>query len=283
MSPGTGSPGKPGSESMRRLVIRPGAIGDFIVSLPAIESLRDGYLEIWARAPNVPLARPADRARSIESTGLDLLGVTEPEPRLVKELRGFDSIVSWYGSNRPEFRELTASLGLPFTFLPALPPGGAGMHAADFYLAAVQKIHGQSGLDGVPRIPCPPRPRAGAVIHPFAASAAKRWPMERFRELARLLERRMPVCWCAGPEDELPGALRIPDLYELAVRLAGARVFIGNDSGISHLAAAAGTPVVVLFGPTDPAVWAPRGPDVRVCAKPSLAEITVAGVLAQIP
>ncbi len=268
--------------AVRRLVIRPGAIGDFIVSLPAIESLRDGYLEVWARAPNVPLARLADRARSIESTGLDLLGITEPDPRLLEALRGFDGIVSWYGSNRPEFRALTASLGLPFTFLPALPPDGA-MHAADFYLASVRKIHGKTGLDGVPRIPCPPLPHRGAVIHPFAASRAKRWPMERFRELARELERRMPVCWCAGPEDELPGALRIPDLYELAVRLAGARVFIGNDSGISHLAAAAGTPVVVLFGPTDPSVWAPRGPDVRVCAKPSLDAITVAEVLAAIP
>ena len=60
------------------------------------------------------------------------------------------------------------------------------------------------------------------------------------------------------------GAVRIDDLYELARWLAGASVYIGNDCGISHLAAAVGTPVVVLFGPTDPAVWAPRGPSVTV-------------------
>ncbi len=46
--------------------------------------------------------------------------------------------------------------------------------------------------------------------------------------------------------------------------LARASLYIGNDSGITHLAAAVGTPVLAMFGPTDPAVWAPRGPNVRV-------------------
>ena len=75
----------------------------------------------------------------------------------------------------------------------------------------------------------------------------------------------MPVKWCAGEEDPpLPGAVRIDDLYELACWLAKARLYIGNDSGITHLAAAVGTPVLALFGPTDPEVWAPRGQNVRV-------------------
>jgi ADP-heptose:LPS heptosyltransferase len=264
---------------MRRLVIRPGAIGDFIVSLPAIECLRTSWLEVWTRSPNVPLARTADRARSIAATGLDLLGIGEPDPRLIRELRGFDSIVSWYGANRPEFRELTASLGLPFRFLPALPPEGAGMHAADYYLAQVRDLASRTG-DGVPRIPCPRGRGDFAVIHPFAAAERKRWPLERFRELAREVERHVPVRWCAGPEDELPDAVRISDLYELACWLAKARIFIGNDSGISHLAAAVGTPVVALFGPTDPAVWAPRGPDVRVVARAAMDLVSVRDVLA---
>jgi ADP-heptose:LPS heptosyltransferase len=74
----------------------------------------------------------------------------------------------------------------------------------------------------------------------------------------------MPVRWCSGPEDPpLENAVRIGNLYELGCWLAGARLYIGNDSGITHLAAAAGTPVLALFGPSDPAVWAPRGPHVR--------------------
>src|SRR5207302_7263558 len=80
---------------------------------------------------------------------------------------------------------------------------------------------------------------------------------EKFREVARQL--KIPVRWCAGPEEELEDAIHINNLYDLACWLARARVYIGNDSGISHLAAAVGTPTIVLFGPTDPAVWAPLG------------------------
>ena len=237
--------------------------------------------EVWARRPNVPLVRFA-RARAIEDTGLDLLGIADPGPSLVPALRGFDSIVSWYGANRPDFREFVASLGLPFIFLPAFPLGGTGLHAADFYLAQVRGLGAPCASDGIPRIPCPAACGDFAVIHPFASSPAKRWALERFQELGHRLETRMPVRWCAGPEDDLPGAVRIPDLYELACWLAAARVYVGNDSGIAHLAAAVGTPVVVLFGPTDPAVWAPRGPRVRVVASAAIDRIGVEDVLAAV-
>ncbi len=92
----------------------------------------------------------------------------------------------------------------------------------------------------------------------------------------------MPVRWCAGPEEALEDAVRFEDLGELARFLAGARLFLGNDSGIAHLAAAVGTPVVALFGPTDPAVWAPRGPHVSVVARPALDSIGVDEVIATI-
>ncbi|MGA3043266.1 MAG: glycosyltransferase family 9 protein [Bryobacteraceae bacterium] len=263
---------------MKRLIIRPGAIGDFIVSIPAIECLRAPYLEIWAAPGNVPLAaRIAQHARSIPSTGLDLLEITGPDARLLESLRGFDSIVSWYGANRPEFREAVAALRLPFRFLAALPPIGPSPHAVDFYLAQARDLldNAPCASDGIPRIPCDAVRGGSAVIHPFAGSPIKRWPLARFQELARRLERRMPVEWCAGPEDQLPGARRFDDLYELACWLATARVYIGNDSGPAHLAAAVGTPVLALFGPTDPAVWAPRGPRVTIAAAPALDDITV--------
>jgi hypothetical protein len=245
---------------MRRLAIRPGAIGDLIVSLPALECLRADYLEVWVAAPNVPLVRFAHRVRSIASTGIDLLGVTEPPQGLLDQLRAFDSIVSWYGANRPEFRDLVRSLQLPFTFYPALPPEGSGVHAVDFYLRQV------SGAEGaIPRIPCESSPENFAVIHPFSGSLKKNWAFEKFQALARGLERTMPVYWCAGPDDPpIPGAIYLENLYDLACWLARARLYIGNDSGIAHLAAAVGTPVLALFGPTDPATWAPRGSNVRI-------------------
>lgn len=249
---------------MRRLVIRPGAIGDFILSLPSIQSLRTGYLEVWVPSPIVPLLRFADRVRSIASTGLDLAGVADPPARLLDELRGFDSIVSWYGANRPEFRDLFRSLNLPCVFYPALPPEAAAVHATDFYLDQVRDLCESSG-DVIPHIQCDVPREDFAVIHPFSGSARKNWPLEKFRHLARGLERNLRVHWCAGPDDPpLAGAVRIDDLYELARWLARARLYVGNDSGVTHLAAAVGTPVLALFGPTDPARWAPRGPNVRV-------------------
>jgi heptosyltransferase III len=249
---------------MRRLAIRPGALGDLIVSLPALECLKTNYLEVWTSLSNLPLVRFADRTRSITATRLDLLGVTSPPPELLDALRGFDSIVSWYGANRPEFRETVTSLGLPFTFFQALPAESAGVHATDFYLDQVRTIADCTG-DGVPRIECPVEPGHFAVIHPFSGSARKNWPLEKFRALASKLARTMPVQWCAGEQDPpFEGAVRIDDLYQLACWLAGAGLYIGNDSGVTHLAAAVGTPVLALFGPTDPAVWAPRGSNVRV-------------------
>ena len=244
---------------MRRLAIRPGGIGDFILSLPALEFLAGPDLEIWTAGVNVPLIRFA-RARSIAATGLNLLGVGEPPARLLEDLGGFDAIFSWYGSNRPEFRELVGRLGLPFTFFPALPPEGDGRHAADFYLDQVGAPRGAS-----PRIECRVERGRFAVIHPFSGSPRKNWPLEKFRALAARLERHLPVEWCAGRDDPaLPGAVRIDDLYQLACWLAQAALYIGNDSGITHLAAAAGTPVLALFGPTDPEVWGPRGDHVRI-------------------
>jgi ADP-heptose:LPS heptosyltransferase len=264
---------------IRRLIIRPGAIGDFILSLPAMESLRTGFLEVWGASANIPLVRFADRTRAIAATGLDLLGISGPDERLITCLRTFSSIVSWYGANRPEFRALTRELRLPFEFLTALPPPASEIHAADYYLRQAASLGGVP-VPAVPRIPVPRRERDGCVIHPFSGSPRKNWPLDRYRALADRLGALLPVEWCAGPEDDLPGAFQLPDLYDLACRLAGARLFIGNDSGITHLAAALGTPVVALFGSTDPAIWAPRGENVVVLRGGGMPEIGVEEVLA---
>jgi ADP-heptose:LPS heptosyltransferase len=241
----------------RRLLIRPGAIGDVILSLPALEAARATYTEVWAPRPMLPLIRFADRTRAIADTGLDLVGVVEGAR--VPELETFDSIYSWYGTHRPEFRD--AVRHFPFTFFPALPPPA----------------------EGTPRIAVPETTRQNfAIIHPFASSPARRWPLESFREVAARLE--IPIKWCAGPQEHLEDALRVDDLYELACWISTARLYIGNDSGIAHLAAAVGTPVVAIFLASDPSVWAPRGRSVtghvRVLEHPSIAEVVAAARIA---
>lgn len=237
----------------RRLLIRPGAIGDCILSLPVLEAARAGYTEVWAPRPVLPLIRFADRTRAIIDTGLDLVGVTGDAH--VPLLETFDSIYSWYGTQRPEFRDAVAHL--PFTFFPAFPIPHAGP----------------------PRIPVPPCPVENfAVIHPFSGSPHKNWPIEKFRSLAAKLP--MPVKWCVEPglsgdergNEFLDGSrddvAAIADLYDLGAWLSTARIYIGNDSGISHLAAAVGAPVVAIFLTTDPRVWAPRGPHVLALENP---------------
>jgi len=265
---------------VRRLLIRPGGIGDVITSLPALESLRAGYTEVWVPTALRPLVRFADRVESIADTGLDGFGIPdrEPSPGLIERLAGFDSIVSWYGEAREEFRAAVEARGLPFQFFPALPSMDGALHAVDYFLAHARQSGGRI-VEPIPRIRCPGGRRDFGVIHPFSGSARKNWPLTRFRELADVLDSRIPVAWCAGPEEALEGAVRFDDLYELACWLASARSYVGNDSGITHLAAAVGTPVVALFGVTNPRVWAPRGPRVRVVAAESMEDIQPNAVL----
>jgi ADP-heptose:LPS heptosyltransferase len=229
---------------VRRLLIRPGAIGDCILTFPAMEALRADYTEVWVPRVVAPLVRFAHRVRAIADTGLDLVGITDSPA--MKTLAGFDEIVSWYGTNRPEFREAVAHL--PFRFFPALPPP-----------------------PGEPRIDVPPIPRTRIVVHPFASGPGKQWPLERFEEVAQ----RLGAEWAVDRD----GSPRIEDLYELACWLRGAKLYIGNDSGITHLAAAVGAPVVALFGPMDPAIWAPRTPWREILRGQPMETISVGDVL----
>ena len=132
------------------------------------------------------------------------------------------------------------------------------------------------GPDGAsPSDPLPSRNDRGFIaIHPFSGSRPKNWPLEKYRTLAAQLKR--PVEFCAGPEENLEEAVRFDDLYDVARWLASARAYVGNDSGISHLAAAVGTPVVAIFRTSNPAVWAPRGPAVIVLQEPDVEEVRAA-------
>jgi heptosyltransferase-3 len=252
---------------MRRLLIRPGAIGDCILCFPALQHLAASYTEVWVPSAVVPLVQFADRVVSLSATGIDLVGVGDLEAPddFKKRLQSFDSIVSWYGANREEFQSAIRELGVPCTFHRALPPESDARHATDFFCA---QVGAPPGL--LPRISVRPACRRRTiVIHPFSGSTRKNWPLNFFRELAS----RLPctVEWTAGPEEALPEATRFENLSELASWIAGADLYIGNDSGITHLAAATGVKTLALFQVTDPAKWAPRGPNVVVLEKPSVA------------
>ncbi len=260
---------------MRRLLIRPGAIGDCILSLPALERLAVDYTEIWLPSAMVPLIRFASAVCPLSSTGLDLVGIGDLEmpARLRARLASFDSIVSWYGANREEFRQALLEVGVPCEFHRALPPAEYGEHAADFF---AEQVGAARGL--VPRLDIQPgATRETVVIHPFSGSRRKNWPLEYFRQLATAL--RYPVEWTAGPEEELAGATRFVDLADLGAWIGGARLYIGNDSGMTHLAAAMGVRTLALFGPTAPETWAPRGENVTVLHSNPIDQLEIEAVL----
>ncbi len=252
---------------MRQLILRPGAIGDCILAFPALEHLTraSGYTEIWISSPVVPLISFAQRVRSLATTGIDLVGVGDlPMPeKLREEIRSFDLIVSWYGTNRPEFRDAIEEVGPACKFLDALPPKDFAGHAVDFFSEQV----GAPQLQ-IPRVRVSGTARSTIVVHPFSGSKQKNWPLDHYRLLAQKLP--LPIEWTAGPAEALAEAHRFEDLGKLALWLSGAALYIGNDSGITHLAAATGVPTLALFGPTDPAVWGARGEHVSILRNASV-------------
>jgi ADP-heptose:LPS heptosyltransferase len=107
------------------------------------------------------------------------------------------------------------------------------------------------------------------VIHAFASAPEKAWPADRFVEIAERLraDGLEPVFLC-GPGDDVTPFVGFENsrgqLRSAKALLRDAALFIGNDSGPAHMAAAFGIPVVVLYGPSDPVVWAPWKTESRV-------------------
>jgi ADP-heptose:LPS heptosyltransferase len=282
----------------RCLVVHPGALGDVLLSGPALAHLgRLGYratLAVTSRL--VALFRGSglvDGARDVESLGLHRLFVEPPDPGTLDVLAGWDAIVSWFGAGDRTFTASLARPGRPVVVARAAPPPGAGRRVARHLLETLAPlgplppelpearlevsaadraaVEGWLGARGI---------QAGeaVVLQPGAGSPAKAWP--EFAPLARRLrDAGRPVIALAGPADGpaverllATGGLAEPDvardwpLPRVAALFSRARAAVGNDSGPTHLAAAVGCPTVAVFGPTDPAVWAPVGPRVRVVA-----------------
>jgi ADP-heptose:LPS heptosyltransferase len=122
------------------------------------------------------------------------------------------------------------------------------------------------------------RPGPLVALHPGSGGRHKCWPPDRYGRLCdRLTAMGYTPVLTAGPADEgviqavmagasaaRPVVVDQAPLTHLAGLLTRCRAMMGNDSGITHLAAAVGIPTIALFGPTDPAVWGPRGKTVRI-------------------
>lgn len=148
---------------------------------------------------------------------------------------------------------------------------------------------------GVPIQPIPraslfsgPSPVSGryAVLHPYASAPDKTWPADRFSEVARYLKLwNISPVFLAGPTDDVapyaPHRVVQGSLSEAKAVISKAAVFIGNDSGPAHIAAAFGVPTVVLFGNSNPAIWGPWETESEVIVAPDgLNKVNVSRVIA---
>ena len=255
----------------RTLVVHSGGIGDFLLMCPAMVQLAaEGPVEILGRPERAALAvvgGMAERAHDIEAVGFESV-FSEPVEKFRRFLAPFDRAIVWmrddHGAIATAFQNCRVPDVRVFT---GVPPDDWSEHASRYYLD-------QIGMKDVApfRLDIAPGPvQRDVIIHPGSGSPKKNWPLANFQKLAQALETRgRKVTWCLGPAEEKlelpsgPDMLRCADLVALARELAAAKTYVGNDGGITHLAAAVGCAVTAIFGPTNPRVWAPRGRNVRI-------------------
>lgn len=158
---------------------------------------------------------------------------------------------------------LSRAFGVPVVAASALPPEGSSAHG---HVARMLGVSAEPMQGPWVSVPGTTRHPATALVHPGSGGRAKRWPLRAFEEAAAVLATHgLRVRWVLGDAEiddglateAVAGALLRPSIDALAHELASVAVYLGNDSGVSHLAAAIGTPSVLVFGPTAPEVWAP--------------------------
>lgn len=253
----------------RMLMVHTGGVGDFICTFPTLATLASIYdIEIAGNPERVVLARDAGLARAvhdIEGTGFHSV-FSEPDSRLRSFASGFDEALIWMPDHDGAIRHHLMDIGIPLVrCFEGIPPKDWERHATHWYATCADV---EIALPfQVPFTPVDDGPEV--ILHPGSGSLTKNWPLANFEEVARSIELRgYKVVWCAGPAEAAmarrPDSLPPLPLRTLARYLAGARLFIGNDSGISHLAGLSGCPTLAIFGVTKPHVWAPAGPRVEV-------------------
>ncbi len=278
--------------------MHPGALGDVLLAVPALRALRAcaGPVTLAAQPRIGELLRRlgvVDTAVAFDALGLDALFTDDAARR--PRLPAAERVVCWLGARDPAFSRRLRALVPGVVIAPSVEPGrvvwehllaSVGAPAGDWRapIAAPAALRDlglaarvAAGGDGPP---------PWLVVHPGAGSPAKQWPAEGFARAvtAAATRARMNVVVHPGPADAGAAArlrrhigagvvwLVEPSLPALAGALAHAALFLGNDSGVSHLAAALGVPSVVLFDARH-LDWRPWWPGARVLTV-TLGEVT---------
>ena len=276
------------------LVIRGGAIGDFILTLPAIAALRQrfphAHLEVLGYPHIAQLALAGglvDRVQPIEAgplAGFFARG-GQLAPRWTDYFSEFDLIVS-YLFDPDEIFQTNVARCSPAQFVvgPHRPNEADKIHATRVYLKPLERL-AIFDADAVPRLSLNSQPSTlnQLALHPGSGSEKKNWPEARWAELLQRVinstdlnlllvggeaeGERLQRLAAALPPARLQVAQSLP-LAELAQRLQACTGFMGHDSGVSHLAAALGLPCLVLWADTVEEVWRPQGERLVIVREP---------------
>jgi heptosyltransferase-3 len=288
---------------LKILILRGGALGDLILVLPLLRELRKSYpkaaIELWGIFPQARLAVPefANQVERLDAAELSPLFVATQIPRTVRDrLEVFDLAISLMSDPDKLIARNLAAGGVK-KVIGGCGPLRRGVHVV-WQLAEVLGELGLTLSDPVPRLSVGPRLKGPARLgfHLGSGAARKNWPVTCWIELAERLNDFFDDFLLVGGEADhelvrqfcacspIRGLLLNANLLGLAEALHGCRLFIGHDTGVTHLAAAVGTPTVALFGATDPDVWAPLGDHVRVVRSPDglMESIGVADVMAEV-
>ena len=297
----------------KALVIRGGAIGDFILTLPAMQLLRQSLpeleIDVLGYKPVVDLALKAgvaDRVRSFEHglyAPLFMPGA-DIKPELEAWLGGFQLIISYlhdpaaiFAANLKRFTRATHLAG------PARVDETSTRHAAQQLAKPLEQLAMWLEDEAASLSTGGTAPDADGKIalHPGSGGLHKCWPLEQWLAVAGQLEQDgARIVWITGEaEIERGVTTRLHEAFsastfehwdslplaELSGRLAGeCRAFIGHDSGITHLANACGLAGLAIFGPTNPEIWRPWMGSIQVLTAPggSFDQLQAADVLAKI-
>ena len=266
------------------LIIHQGALGDFVLIFPAVMRLHHYFdgIDALCQSGLGKLAESLGIVRNwhpLESALVATLFSDTIDPKIKAILASYGTIILFTFSKRLEqnIRHLTSA---PVCCIPSKPPEYVRKHLTEFVLENLVNCGLIIKADGGGEEISLHKPHRKAIctdqilIHPGAGSTLKRWPISDFLEVAAKLEEDgMKPEFVLGPaEEDLAEILansdrivhRLSDLLALAELLKSAAGYIGNDSGVSHLAAFLGLPITVIFGPTDPKRWAPVGRSVSI-------------------
>ncbi len=302
------------------LIIRGGALGDFILTFPALHALRksfpDAHIELMASPSFLPLSRKyIDKGEGIDKNGIWNFFARNGElpEDLKKYFRRFDLVILLRPDKEGAFRENLKIAGVKKNVY----HNTASINNKHFSIQIIDSLLplGVTDNEYIPEIdfteeeiefaeefltPLHPHFIKGgsnscdvAAIHPGSGSEKKNWTAEGFAEAAKILsERGFKVVLISGPADKKTNekflnlldfspviAENLP-IMKLAAIIKRCSFYIGNDSGVTHLAALTGIKTIAIYSHTDPAVWHPIGKKVTVIKRDWLEDVGAKEVLA---